>query len=254
MVPVVFGLTRATTFYSGLLALIAFEVLFRLYVIIDAVRNSRRLRGYVPKPYNTWYYHLLIATGMFTVLMVYDVSSVLGTQSFHIPSPSNNPTLQVGDRLIADMRAYEHSGPDYGDIVVYTMPDDQIYTFRVVGLPNDTLDLIDNVVSINGQTSETKLLGEAISFGMPVLVFEEELPNGHTHLICKFKLPHDSTMIHIDKIIVPSDSYYVLGDSRDNAADSRYGGFISMNRIKGRIIYSYWGATTDRINIDFRDK
>ncbi|MBA3987035.1 MAG: signal peptidase I, partial [Flavobacteriales bacterium] len=81
------------------------------------------------------------------------------------------------------------------------------------------------------------------------------LPNGHKHLIYKFKQPFDSTKTNIKNIIVPSDSYYLLGDNRDNAADSRYEGFVSKDRIKGRIIYSYWGRTlTKRMNIDFRDK
>ena len=59
---------------------------------------------------------------------------------------------------------------------------------------------------------------------------------------------------NIKNIVVPSDSYYLLADNRDNAADSRYEGFISEERIKGRIIYSYWGNTMARMNIDFRDK
>ena len=90
---------------------------------------------------------------------------------------------------------------------------------------------------------------------MAVVEFEEELPNGHKHLIYKLKTPYDSTKTNIKNIVVPSDSYYLLGDNRDNAADSRYEGFISKDRIKGRIIYSYWGRTgTKRINIDFTDK
>jgi signal peptidase I len=90
---------------------------------------------------------------------------------------------------------------------------------------------------------------------MPVVEFEEELPNGHKHLIYKFKQPYDSAKTNFKDIAVPSDSYYLLGDNRDNAADSRYEGFVSRDRIKGRIVYSYWGRTgTKRMNIDFTDK
>ena len=65
----------------------------------------------------------------------------------------------------------------------------------------------------------------------------------------------DSAKTNIKNIIVPADSYYLLGDNRDNAADSRYEGFISKDRITGRVIYSYWGSTgSKRMNIDFRDK
>lgn len=86
-------------------------------------------------------------------------------------------------------------------------------------------------------------------------MFAEELPNGHKYLIYKFRQPYDSLKANIRNIVVPSGSYYLLGDNRDNAADSRYEGFISEDSIKGRIIYSYWGrAATERMNIDFTDK
>jgi signal peptidase I len=253
--PLLFGLTRGTTFFYGLLSLFVIEIALRIYIIIDGVKNAKQQKEYVLKPYNTWYYHLLIAIGMLAILMVYDISTVLGTQTFKIPTTSNNPTFQVGDWLVADMRAYKDNEPDYGDIVVYSRPDGQIYTFRVVGRPNDNIELIDNIVSINGKPSKSTFIKETTNDEMPVVEFEEELPNGHKHLIYKFKVPYDSTKTNIKNIVVPSDSYYLLGDNRDNAADSRYEGFISKDRIKGRIIYSYWGRTsTKRMNIDFTDK
>lgn len=254
-IPLVFGLTRGTTFFYGLFSLFIIEIALRIYIIIDGVKNAKRQKEYILKPYNTWYYHLLIAIGMLAILMVYDISTVLGTQTFKIPTTSNNPTFQLGDWLVADMRAYKNNEPDYGDIVVYSRPDGQIYTFRVVGRPNDNIELLDNIVSINGKPSKATFIKETTNDEMPVVEFKEELPNGHKHLIYKFKTPYDSTKTNIKNIVVPPDSYYLLGDNRDNAADSRYEGFISKDRIKGRIIYSYWGQTgTKRMNIDFTDK
>lgn len=252
--PLLFGLTRGTTFFYGLLALFGIEIALRIYIIIDGVKNAKQQKEYVLKPYNTWYYHLLIAIGMLAVLMIYDISKVLGTQTFKIPTTSNNPTLQVGDWLLADMRAYKNNAPDYGDIVVYSRSDGQIYTFRVVGRPNDNLELTNNIVTINGNPSKSTFIKETVIDGVPIFEFEEELPNGRKHLIYKFKQPYDSTKSNIKNIVVPSDSYYLLGDNRDNAADSRYEGFISKDRIMGRIIYSYWAQDTDRINIDFKNK
>lgn len=253
--PLLFGLTRGTTFFYGLLSLFVIIIALRIYIIIDGVKNANRQKEYILKPYNTWYYHLLIAIGMLVVLLIYDLQSVLGTQTFEIPTTSNNPTFQVGDRLVADMRAYKNKEPDYGDIVVYSRPDGQTYTFRIVGRPNDNIELIDNIVSVNGKPSKATFIKETTNNDIPVSEFEEELPNGHKHLIFKFKQHYDSTMTNIKNIVVPSDSYYLLGDNRDNAADSRYVGFISKDRIKGRIIYSYWGQTgTKRMNIDFTDK
>jgi signal peptidase I len=253
--PLVFGITRGTTFFYGLLSLVLIEIALRIYIIIDSVKNAKRQKEYIIKSYNTWYYYLLVAIGMFIILKVYDISTVLGTQTFKIPTNSNNPTIQVGDLLVADMRAYNNNEPDYGDIVAFSKPDGLIYNYRVVGRPNDKLELIDNIVTINGRPSTATFIKEVIEDEIPVAEFEEELPNGHKHLIYKFKHPYDSTKTNIKDIIVPPDSYYVLGDNRDNAADSRYGGFVKKDRIKGRIIYSFWGrAATKRMNIDFRDK
>lgn len=253
--PLLFGLTRGTTFFYGLLSLLIIQIALRIYIIIDGVKNAKRQKDYILKPYNTWYYHLIIAIGMLAILMIYDISTVLGTQTFKIPTNSNNPTIQLDDWLVADMRAYKNSEPNYGDIVVYSGPDGHIYTFRVVGIPNDKIELIDNIVSINGKPSKATFIKDTTNDEMPVSEFEEELPNGHKHLIYKLKVPYDSTKTNIKNIIVPADSYYLLGDNRDYAADSRYEGFISKDRIKGRIIYSYWGQTgTKRMNIDFTDK
>jgi signal peptidase I len=253
--PLLFALTRGTTFFYGLLSLFIIQIALRIYIIIDGVKNAKRQKDYILKPYNTWYYHVIIAIGMLAILMIYDISTVLGTQTFKIPTNSNNPTIQLHDWLVADMRAYKNSEPNYGDIVVYSGPDGHIYTFRVVGIPNDKIELIDNIVSINGKPSKATFIKDTTNDEMPVSEFEEELPNGHKHLIYKLKVPYDSTQTNIKNIIVPADSYYLLGDNRDYAADSRYEGFISKDRIKGRIIYSYWGQTgTKRMNIDFTDK
>ena len=253
--PFLFGLTRWTTFFYGMLLLFVIEIALKIYVIFDGVKNAKRQKEYILKPYNTWYYHLLIAIGISAISMVYNINSALGTQTFKIPTISNNPTFQVGDWLVADMRAYKNNEPDYGDIVVFSSPDGQMHTFRIVGKPNDNIELIDNIVSINGKLSKTTFIKETINEQMPVVEFEEELPNGHKHLIYKSKQPYDSTKSNIKNIVVPSDSYYLLGDNRDIAVDSRYEGFISKDRIKGRIIYSYWGqAGRQRMNIDFRNK
>jgi len=253
--PLLFGLTRGATFFYGLLSLLVIEIVLRIYIIIDGVKYANRQKKYVLKPYNTWYYYLLIAIGMLAVLLIFDVKSVLGIQTFKLPTISSSPTLQVGDWVVADMNAYKNDKPGYGDIVVYSGPDGQIYSFRIIGLPNDTVALVNNVVSINGQPGKATFLKDTTDNDSPASEFEEELPNGHKHLILKLKQPYDSAMTNISNIVVPPDSYYLLGDNRDNAADSRYEGFISKDRIKGRIIYSYWGQTgTKRMNIDFTDK
>ncbi|MEM6394851.1 MAG: signal peptidase I [Bacteroidota bacterium] len=249
---IVFGVTRAVTYFYGLLLLLIIEILFRIYIIIDGVVNAKRQKEYTLKPYNKWYYYLLISIGMVIILMVYDTQKILGIQTFEIPSTANSPTVQAHDLIVADLRAYKNSEPDYGDMVVFSGSDGEIHTFRVVGKPNDILEVIDNVVTINNRQSKSTFIRETIEENIPVIEFEEELPNGHKHSIYKFKQPYNTAVRNIKDIVIPPDNYYLLGDNRDNAADSRYKGFISRDSIKGQIVYSFWGQSTDRVNIDFR--
>jgi signal peptidase I len=192
---------------------------------------------------------------MMSVFIIYDVKKVVGIQNFQIPTTSSNPTILAGDRIIADIEAYKNNDPDYGDLVVFKKPDEQCYVFRIVGLPNDKIEIIDNIVSVNGKISKSNFIAESIDFGMKINELEEELPNGHKHLIYKFKTTYDTSKANIKNIIGPPNSYYVLGDYRDNAVDSRFDGFVPKDKIIGRVIYCYWRKIgPKKTNIDLRDK
>ena len=252
IIPYMFGLTRSTNSFYGIITLLIIEVVLRIYIIIDANINARRQKDYILKPYNTWYYHLIFAVGMVVIFILYDFKTQVGIQTYSVPSISNSPTFQVGDYIVSDTKAYYKKEPNYGDLVPFLSSDGQIFIFRIVGLPNDTLALINNVITINGKSSKTKYIRDTTIDSNKAVEFEEELPNGHKHLAYLFKQPLDSTKTNFKDIVVPSDNYFLLGDNRDYAADSRYEGFINRDRIKGQIIYSYWGKSSDRINIDFR--
>lgn len=250
-IPFILGATHAATFFYGLLVAFTIELIIRIYVIADAVIYAARQKEYIPRKYNTWYYHLLIAIGMLVILSVFDISARLGIKTFSMPTGSNEPTFQVGDWLVADLHAYRNATPAYGDIVIFSKADGEIYTFRVVGLPGDTVEVADDVVKINGKLCSAKLIRE-VAGDEPAEEFEEELPNGHKHLIRKLKDPDRRQAANTGAAIVPPAAYFLLGDNRDNALDSRYEGTVPMAGIKGRMVYSYWGTTPERSNIDFR--
>jgi signal peptidase I len=262
--PCLLGITRGITFFYGLVALGLVEIVIRTYIIIDTVKSAKRQQVYVLKPYNTWYFHSLIAIATITLIGFLDVKkNILGVQSFVIPADGNEPALLTGDYVMADMWAYRNKTPDYGDLALYLNEDKQSYLFRIIGRPNDAIEIIDNIVTINGKASKEIFIRDTVvelmfrdrTEKIPTGVFEEVLPNGHKHLIYKFKQPQYNDKANLKNIIVPSDSYYLLGDNRDNAEDSRYRGFVSAKQIKGRIVYSYWGKTaTERVNINFRDR
>ena len=107
---------------------------------------------------------------------------------------------------------------------------------------------------INGKKTQTIFTRDTTIDIFELNEFEEELPNGHKHLIYKTKLAINTVVANIKNIIVPANCYFVLGDNRDNASDSRYEGFVKRDKIIGRIVFSYWGQSKERININFREK
>ena len=246
------NLSNLATQFNGFVLFIIVAFIFRIYTAIDALIIAKQKQDYIRKPYNTWYYHLTIAVLLAGLSMNISISTVLNIQTFFIPVNSNNPTLQVGDRVVADLTYYSSNPINYGDIVIFNGPSDQIWTFRIVGLPNDTIDIVDNIVSVNGVKSKSTFIKNVQAEYFDLMEFEEVFPNGNTHQIYKFTTPADTSKTTILKFIVPNNQFYVLGDNRDNALDSRFIGPIHRDDIKGRIIYTFWGNTTDRINIDLR--
>lgn len=104
----------------------------------------------------------------------------------------------------------------------------------------------------NGVPCHSTFIKKTFSDNMPMKVYKEELPNGHKHLLLKINQPFESDKANAAMVVVPKDAYYILGDNRDNSLDSRYIGFITKDKIKGRVLYSFWGRTgKKRMNIDF---
>lgn len=179
----------------------------------------------------------------------------------HIPSSSMEPTLEVGDRLFVSKFAYGYNRfsvpfspgflpenrlfddvPARGDIVVFTQPhrgDDDIIK-RVIGLPGDTLQVVDGRLMINGALVKRTFIRDVAYTdynGQKRLAheFEETLPGGVTHRIYEFTDlgPADNTPLYR----VPAGHYFMLGDNRDNSSDSRYlseMGYVKHEHLIGR--------------------
>lgn len=123
------------------------------------------------------------------------------------------PALNDGDRIIIDRR------PDKlerGDIVIFLYPDDPVksYLKRIVGLPNETVEIREGKVLINGQ------------------LLHEPYVDPELDLSQRSSAP----------IKLAADSYYVLGDNRDNSSDSRIWGPLRRNFIYGKYLRKYFAA------------
>ncbi|WP_295118456.1 signal peptidase I [uncultured Chitinophaga sp.] len=255
----------AFTFY-GFIILTLVDTSFRLFLMIEAaVTASKRQIKYEPKPFNTWYYHLLAAFGVMLVWGANNFFNVLGVSTFIIPSPSSEPTLLVGDRIVVNTRAYNNEDIAYGDMVVY-IHNGHYVIHRVIGLPGDELDILANNPVINGRVCAEKLVSEVThkegefdpgdEFGSPIKkqLFTQVLPNGHSYSVYKTPRILDTSFHTMKGIRVPAGHYFIMGDNRDNALDSRYEGPVPKDSIVGKALFTYWGKTRGRINIDLTNQ
>ncbi len=250
LLPILFGSSGMTATFTGFVLVNGILIALRVFIIIDAILNARKQKQYVLKQYNKWYFLLLIAIAMLTIQMTIDVKSFLNIQAFNISSNANYPTLQLGDHIMVDTKAYKNTAPTYGDIVTFTAADQQTYVFRVVGLPNDEIEIINNTVILNGKPNKERFIEETLLDEIPMLTFESQLPNGRKHLIYKSKEANGNTLTSIEKGIVPTNSYFLLGDNRDFSMDSRYIGPINKNKITGQFVYSLRGKSgSNRMNL-----
>jgi signal peptidase I len=116
------------------------------------------------------------------------------------------PTITHGQSVAIDQNAYKNEGPQRWDIILIRVAEGQGMPSRVIGLPGEMVTIEDSSVYVNGT-----LLGEPY------------LPTGTI------------TESDTKDFTVPSDNYFVLGDNRAVAVDSRQGFFVPLNTIMGKI-------------------
>jgi signal peptidase I len=185
-------------------------------------------------------------------------------EPFYVPSGSMEPTLMIGDALLASKFAYGYgtaslpmqinlpeSGrifqgtPKRGDVVVFRWPGDtsQAWVKRVVGLPGDRIQMRQGQLFINDRAAALKSdgVGEAEDDNgrnERAMRYVETLPNGVSHDI--FKQRDNGPLDNTPEVTVPAGKLFVLGDNRDNSADSRISvreggvGLLPIDNLVGR--------------------
>ncbi|HET7832253.1 MAG TPA: signal peptidase I [Gallionella sp.] len=166
-----------------------------------------------------------------------------------IPSGSMHPNLVEGDVVFVNRLAYNIKvpltdiivarlgEPRRGDIVTFSSPKDGTRLIkRVIALPGDRVEMRDKQLIINGKKADYQLDAQVLeALGaqtiLPAIRLSEEL-NGERHLVQW--LPDLTRSMNFGPVMVPADSYLMLGDNRDNSADSRYIGFVPRQLLIGR--------------------
>lgn len=190
-------------------------------------------------------HHLLKSIGEIAgVILLVAVAKTAIAEPYYVPSGSMEPTLLIGDELLATKYPYGYNAaslpafvvlpaterylgalPKRGDVVVFRWPGDRSQTWvkRVIGLPGDRIALQDGRVSINGKPLDVRPAGigqSEIEDGsqIPAARFIETLDNREHEI---FKLTANNSLDNVPETTVPPDHLFVMGDNRDNSADSR---------------------------------
>lgn len=163
---------------------------------------------------------------------------------YHVPSGSMLPTIQIGDRILVNKSAYRldipftnigitaQRSPARGDIVVIDSDTaGKLLVKRVIGVPGDIIQMQDNRLKINGVTSTYGKSGSQI-------FIEAGLLPSHQLRISEIR----STFATFGPITVPKHHVLVLGDNRNNSADSRAFGFVPIESLKGKATTVLWSV------------
>ena len=189
-----------------------------------------------------------------------------------VPTGSMNPTIVEGDRILVNKLAYdinlpfstitllELDNPKRGDIVVFNSEKaGKRLVKRVVAIPGDVVALRNNRLMINGQSASYQALDQQSlkdsKLAMPSTL-EKESILGYSHVV-KLMRQHQSPLQNFGPVTVPEDHYLMMGDNRDNSADSRVFGFVPREEITGkahRVLFSldydhYYLPRSDRLLI-----
>jgi len=158
-----------------------------------------------------------------------------------VPTGSMKPTIVEGDRIFINKMAYDirvpftHislvklAEPQPNDIIIFdSVASDKRLVKRVIGVPGDKVSMKNNRLFINGQAIAYK----AKELGIKSHHKSIETINGQSHTIRLNNVA--SQLANFSAVTVPADKYLVLGDNRDNSADSRVIGFVPRDEIIGR--------------------
>ena len=209
---------------------------FQVVRTVWSVGRSTQPRGFVAE----WAMTLIIFLFATTTLV----------QAYVVPTGSMESTVMIGDHMLVDRMSYSDPGSwgshllpyrdvQRGDIVCFHYPEDvrQIYVKRVIGIPGDRIHMENKQVVRNGQ----RLIERYTQHIDPIIdPYRDNFPQAPAWSTT----PHGREMLADDvrdgELVVPPGKLFMMGDNRENSADSRYWGLVPRDSVVGKPVFVYW--------------
>jgi signal peptidase I, bacterial type len=150
---------------------------------------------------------------IFSIILSWGLQSAV-VESINVPTGSMLPTIRLQDKLVVDELSYKLLGINRGDIIVFhplstVDSSGDLWIKRVIGVTGDKVEINDGKVFVNDQ-----ILTEPYELAKPNYTF--------------------------GPLVIPNDSYFVLGDNRNDSFDSHYWGVLPAKNVVGRALFRYW--------------
>ncbi len=239
--------------------------------------GERQKRQGPPKTVWREYFESAVVT---VIMALFGMTFIV--QAVKVPTGSMQNTIIIGDHLLVNKFIFAPGPPlpflpmreiRRGDIIVFKYPGNKIdprrdesdpnntpyktnYVKRVIGLPNDRVEVKGTRVYINGEPlPEQRVTAEDPGHSAPLEILNDPPPKGEGPYTVYYdprtrQAPNESAdlpaasdfhyAVDGKPVVVPSDSYFVMGDSRDNSSDSRASGFVPRELVIGRAMFVYW--------------
>lgn len=202
-----------------------------------------------------------------TIVFIFVVVSfvrVFFVQAFNIPSGSMKPSLLVGDFILVNKLVYGNwdigipftnitffhknnrlAQIDRGDVIVFKYPEDPDVDFikRVIAVGGDVVEVKDDIVYINGKPLDRKPAGyyEDVNEKVKKYIETTTRKDGSSYSYTVMEI-EDGIGADFGPIQVPPNSYFVMGDNRDNSKDSRFWGFVPDDYVIGQAFVIYFSV------------
>lgn len=215
--------------FWGLVVTVVALLVLKIWSIADAAVVARRSRAVRRHLFARWW--LLAPAVVGLALLPLAFVPLQAVQSYYLPSASMEPTLAVGDRVIADLGYFDEHPLEVGTVLIFRSPENPVVELakRVAALPGDRVEIRDKAFFVNGKPAQE-----------PWAVHRDGAP-------ARVSSPALRLRDNLGPVVVPKDAFFALGDNRDFSYDSRFFGPVPLANLRGKLLFVYWSADRRRI-------